>query len=174
MIVYRVIEDVYSYTRNGISRNEFQDYKNGIISFPKKSYNDGFNTHDYNPNIGYLHFFHFYEGALEYISGIPSMGWDDQCFIASYNIPEELLSQYGGFGLYPESRHPNIPVLEYAIPFSELRNHFIQGTIIQYSCGSKYSDIYQEYMKGGYDSYLENMDESEKQFIKAFINANRK
>ena len=174
MIVYRVIEDVYSYTRNGISRNEFQDYKNGIISFPKKSYNDGFNTHDYNPNIGYLHFFHFYEGALEYISGIPSMGWDDRCFIASYNIPEELLNQHSGFGLYPESRHPSVPLLEYAIPFFDIRNSFIQGTVEPYHYISQYSDIYKEYMEGGYSSYLEKMDESSKQFIKAFINISRK
>jgi len=172
MIVYKVIEDVYSYARSGISRNEFQDYKNGIISFPKDSYNDGLNTHDYKPNIDYVHFFHFYEGALEYIFEIPSMGWDDRCFIASYDIPEELLNQYRGFGLYPESRHSNVPVLEYAIPFTELRNRFIQGVVEPYHYTNQYSDIYKEYMEGGYSSYLENMDKPSRQFIKAFISVN--
>ena len=47
MIVYRVIEDVYSYDKNGTSRNEFQDYQKGIISYPRDSYNDGLNTHNY-------------------------------------------------------------------------------------------------------------------------------
>lgn len=174
MIVYRVIEDVYSYDKNGTSRNEFQDYQKGIISYPRDSYNDGLNTHNYKHDTDYLHFFHFYEGALEYVSGIPSIGWDDRCFIALYNIPENLLDQYRGFGLYPESRHPNIPVLEYAIPFSKLEDGFIKGEVIPYSYGNKYSEAYKKYMEGDYSSYLKDMDELNQQFVKSYVNANQK
>lgn len=176
MIVYRVIEDIYSYDKNEKERNEFHDYQKGIISFPKNNYNNGLNTHNYKHKVNYLHFFHFYEGALEYISGIPSMGWDDRCFIALYNIPKYLLDKYRGFGLYPESMHPSIPVLEYAIPFSELDDSFIQGKVIQYNYMYKYeySEDYKKYIAGNYDSYLENINEHDRQLIKSFINANRK
>ncbi len=88
MIVYRTIEDVYSYGEDGKKRNEFLDYQNGIISVPNSIYNHGLNTFDYQSPMNYLHFFHFFESALQYISGIPSMGWDGRCYIASYNIPE--------------------------------------------------------------------------------------
>lgn len=75
MIVYRVIEDVYSYGIDGNLHNEYKDYLNGIISMPKQNYNDGWNTHQYKGDNSYLHFFHFYESAIEYVMGIPSMGW---------------------------------------------------------------------------------------------------
>ncbi len=167
MVVYRVIRDVYSYGRNGKMRNEFLDYQQGIISFPTKTYNHGLNTHDYKHNITYLHFFHFYESALKYTSGMP-MSWDGRYFIALYNIPKGLLDQYRGFGLYPES---NVPFLEYAIPFSELNDRFIQGKTIQYNSERNYecSKEYKKYIEGNYECYLENIKEIDKQLIKSFI-----
>ncbi len=175
MIIYRVIEDIYTYAKNGQSRNEFQDYQNGIISFPKKEYNHGINTHKYKNDLDYIHFFHFYEEAKEYINGIPSMVWDDRSYIAFYDIPDDLLNMYRGFGLYPESIHPNIPFLEYAIPFRELDDSFILGKVILYEGlrGREYSTEYKAYIEGEYNTYIENVDELDRQLIKSFINRNK-
>ncbi len=176
MIVYRVIKNVYSYGKNGKMRNEFIDYQKGIISFPNCFYNHGLNTHHYKDKANYLHFFHFYESALEYILGIPSMGWGSQCFIAQYDIPENLLKKYKGFGLYPENIYSKIPILEYAIPFSELSDSFINGKIIQYSgiWNYEYSEEYKKYIDGDYEFYLENINETDKKFIKSFTYFYRK
>lgn len=170
MIVYRVIEDVYSYVGNGTSRNEYQDYLNGVISAPRNDFNDGINTHDYKQGVKYLHFFHFYEGALEYVSGIPSMGWDDRCFIASYDIPDEVLDKYRGLGIYPESLHPAVPLLEYAIPFDELNNAFITGEVGPYKLLRSYSEGYKNYMLGEYNKFIDDLNEDDRRFIKAYFN----
>lgn len=174
MIVYRVIEDVYDYTKEGKERNEYQDYLNGTISLPKESYNDGINTHDYKSGVRYLHFFHFYEGAIEYVSGIPSMGWDGRCYIASYDILDEVLDKYRGFGIYPESIHPAVPLLEYAIPYEELENRFIVGEARQYNIRDEYSEEYKRYMLGEYKKYIDSLDDSNKEFVKAYLNRDKK
>ncbi len=169
MIVYRVIEDVNEYIGSGKYQNEYQDYLKGIISEPKKSFNDGINTHEYKEGVRYLHFFHYYEGALEYVSGIPSIGWDGRCFVASYDIPKEILDKYMGLGIYPESIHPAIPLLEYAIPFEELDDSFIDGDAKTYSIYDLGSEEYKEYMEGKYMEYVEALDEENKRFMKAYI-----
>lgn len=170
MIVYRVIEDVYSYVGQKNPRNEYRDYLNGVISVPKNSFNDGINTHDYKSGVSYLHFFHYYEGALEYVSGIPSMGWDGRCFIATYDIPDEVLDKYRGLGIYPESIHAAIPLLEYAIPFDELSNSCITGEVREYKMRQEYSEEYNRYMQGEYKNYVDRLDEENKRFMKAYIN----
>lgn len=165
MVVYRMIQDVYSYS-GGISRNEYIDYKNNIISSPAECSNDGWNTHNYKPNIEYLHFFHFYEDAIQYISNLRAITWDGRTFIALYDIPNEILDKYKGFGFYPENLYSNIPVLEYAIPYSELSNSFIIGEIIKYKYCKEKSKEYMEYVLGGYNLYLEGIDENDKKLIK--------
>lgn len=153
MIVYRAIEDVYSYVKDKKSRNELEDYKNFKISVPKKSYNHGINTHNYEFGVSYLHFFHFFEDAVGYIQSIPSIGWDGRSYIARYDIPEFLLEKYRGFGYYPEKYPYHIPVLEYAIPYSELNNRFVCNNLVNYctQLGNRkmYSDEYKEYISGG-------------------------
>lgn len=169
MKVYRVIEDVNCSDRNGNYVNEYQDYLKGIISIPKKSFNDGMNTHEYKKETRYLHFFHYYEGALEYVSGIPSMGWNGRCFIVSYDIPDEILDRYRGLGIYPGSIHSAIPLLEYAIPFDELNNEFITGEIREYNLRDEWSEEYKRYMQGEYQRYVEALDENNKKFIKTYL-----
>ncbi len=174
MVVYRVNEDIYAYKKDGKERNEYQDYLKGTISVPKAEYNHGLNTHDYKKGVRYLHFFHFYEGAIEYVSGIPSMGWDDSCYIASYDVPEDLLVKYRGLGVYPESIHSAVPLLEYAIPFGELDDSFIVGEAKLYNFRDKYSEEYKRYMLGEYNKYVESLDANNKEFIKAYINRNKR
>lgn len=170
MVVYRVIEDVCFYNGNNDYTNEYQDYLKGTISVPKSGFNDGINTHDYKSGVKYLHFFHFYEGAVEYVSGIPSMGWDGRCFIASYEISNDILDKYRGFGIYPESIHPAVPLLEYAIPFDELDNSMVVGEVRPYNLKDLGSEEYKKYMQGEYQRYVEMLDESNKEFIKSYIN----
>lgn len=169
MFVYRVIENVNCYCGNGKYVNEYQDYINGVISEPKKSFNDGFNTHKYAKDKRYIHFFHYYEGAMEYVSGIPSMGWDGRCFIGAYDIPDELLDKYRGFGIYPESIHPEVPLLEYAIPVDELDSKFIVGEPKEYNLRDDYSEEYLRYMQGEYQKYIDSLDDTNRQFVKAVL-----
>ena len=174
MIVYRVIEDVYAYTKDGNHRNEYQDYLKGVISLPKESFNDGINTHDYKIGVKYLHFFHFYEGAIEYVSGISSMICGGRCYIASYDIPDELLGKYRGMGIYPESIHPAVPLLEYAIPYDELSNSFIVGEARRCNLRDEFSEEYKNYMLSEYKKYIESLDDNNKKFIKAYFNRDKR
>lgn len=167
MIVYRVIEDVYSYGIDGNLHNEYKDYLNGIISMPKQNYNDGWNTHQYKGDNSYLHFFHFYESAIEYVMGIPSMGWDGRTYIASYNIPIEILEEFIGFGYYPDAIHSNKPFLEYAVPFSRLNNEFINDSIVKYSSNLKFSKEYIEYIEYQHNKYLEKIPKEDQKLIKS-------
>ena len=169
MIVYRMIEKCYKYGIDDKSRSEFYDYQNGIISTPSKSHNDGMNTHNYQKGINYLHFFHFYEDVIQYISNMPSCYYGGGCYIATYNIPDEILQKFIGFGFYPEHLHSLIPVLEYAIPYSELKNEFIDGRTIQYHYDSTKSDEYKKYILGGYNLYLDKINEEDKEFVKKMI-----
>lgn len=68
MVVYRLLANSYCYDINGNSRNEYEDYLNGQISFPKTWHDEGINTHKYLDGENYMHFFHFYEDEIYYIS----------------------------------------------------------------------------------------------------------
>ena len=174
MRVYRVIEDVWFYLEDGRKINEYQDYMNGIISVPKTSFNDGINTHNYEKGVSYLHFFHFYEGALEYVSGIDSIGCDDKCYIVSYDISDDILDKYRGLGIYPESIHPAVPLLEYAIPVDKLDNHFITGEIRKYNLRDEYSLEYKNYLLGDYQKVIDELDDENKRFIKTYIESQKR
>lgn len=171
MLVFRVMEDVYYYTSDDSRLNEYQDYLNGIISEPKITFNDGINTHRYKSGVRYIHFFHYYEGAEEYVTGIPFMVWDGRCYIGAYDIQNEILDKYRGLGIYPFVIHSNIPILEYAIPYEKLNNEFIVGSIRKYDGTFDYSEEYLRYMKGEYQKYIEALDEHNKGLIKAYIKA---
>lgn len=169
MLVFRVMEDVHYYTGDYKRVNEYEDYIKGIISEPKTTFNDGFNTHKYKSGVKYLHFFHYYEGAIEYVTGIPFMGWDGRCYIAAYDIPDDLLDKYRGLGIYPRIIHSDIPVLEYAIPYEKLDNEFIVGSLRKYELSEDYSEEYLRYMQGEYQKYIDSLDDTNKQFVKAVL-----
>ncbi len=152
MIVYRVIEPYFKYRVDGSSRDEYQDYNQGIISTPSKDYFHGMNTHDYKTKVHYLHFFHYQEDAVEFVSSIPGLSYCG-AYIAEYDIPEDLLKGCQGLGFYPNNLNGNIPVLEYAIPFDNLKNEFITGNVKEYEYSRDYCEEYQEYLSGGYQYF---------------------
>lgn len=173
LLIYRHLRNIYEYDINNDRRNEVEDYLNSKISPPKKSYNDGINTHNYKENIRYVHFFHFIEDAIAYIRNNSSLGWDGRDYIAYYDVSDELLKECEGFGIYPDNPN-NIPVLEYAIPYNLLGSGNIVNKIVKYNDLSfdkkrKYSPEYQEYIKGNYISIIDNSNirEDYKQFIKS-------
>ena len=153
MLVYRAIEDVYRYRINDTRENEYREYLKGIICTPAKEYNHGLNTHDYKRRKSYIHFFNFYEDAVEYISNIPGALLDS--YVAKYNIPEELLKKYIGFGYYPEHIE-KIPVMEYAIPYEELNNKFITFSATKYHYDMNYTEDYKNYL----DNYQNIIEET--------------
>lgn len=85
LLIYRHLRNIYEYDINNDRRNEVEDYLNSKISPPKKSYNDGINTHNYKENIRYVHFFHFIEDAIAYIRNNSSLGWDGRDYTYPMN-----------------------------------------------------------------------------------------
>lgn len=152
MKVYRAIENVFKYRIDDEEQNEYQDYLKGVISKPAKEHNHGDNTHNYVKDKHYIHFFHFKEDAIEYISNIP--GALLSSYVAEYDIPDDILKQYTGFGLYPEHLK-NIPVMEYAIPYEELDDSFITFEVTEYHYSSDYSLEYLDYLEN-YEKIVED------------------
>lgn len=164
MIVYRVIENKFKFGVNNKIRNEYIDYQNNIISTPSRGYINAYNTHSYEANIQYVHFFHFYEDAIQYISERLENSASDY-YIAFYEIPNELLKEHMGFGIYPFHIYKNIPVLEYSIPFIKLESRFIMGQLASYSYEISESEEYENYISGGYNNYLNSSNENIKELI---------
>lgn len=164
MILYRVIENKFKFAVNNKIRNEYIDYQNNVISTPSRGHINVYNTHNYEPNIQYLHFFHFYEDAIQYISQRIENSLSDY-YIASYEIPNELLNEHIGFGIYPFHIYKNIPVLEYAIPIIKLENNFIIGQLSTYCYEISESEDYEKYISGEYNKYLESSNKHIKELI---------
>lgn len=171
MLVFRAIEDIYYYTSDDKRVNEYEDYINGVISEPRITFNDGFTTHKYKSKVKYIHFFHYYEGAMEYVTGISFLGLDGSCYIAAYDIPDEILDKYRGLGIYPRIIHPGIPILEYAIPYGELHNDFIVGSLKKYELSDDYSEEYLRYMHGEYQKYIDSLNDFTKPYVKLMLKA---
>ncbi len=174
MVVYRLLENRWTYDVNDKMRNEYQDYLNGKISFPKYWHDEGINTHRYKAGINYIHFFHFYEDAVYYISTKPSIFFNNGAFIGFYDIPSDIIEKYQGFGTYPNSINSYLPVLEYAIPFPELKDEFIVGKAVPYAFIYHKSQAYQDYINGGYEKYLEKADQSDQQLMRSLIRLKRR
>ncbi len=173
MVVYRLLENSYTYDVNGNLRNEYKDYLNGQISFPKTWHDNGVNTHKYLEGVNYMHFFHFFEDEVYFISTKPSIYLDDRAFIGFYDIPEGIIEKNQGFGIYPETCHPYLPVLEYAIPYQELKNEFIVGKAVPYKYINNESQSYQDYNNGGYEKYLENASLDDQKLMRSLIRLRR-
>ena len=173
MVVYRLLANSYCYDINGNSRNEYEDYLNGQISFPKTWHDEGINTHKYLDGENYMHFFHFYEDEIYYISSKPSIFFNNGAFIGFYDIPNDIIEKNQGFGIYPEAITPYLPVLEYAIPYQELKNEFIVGKAIPYKYTFNESREYQDYKNGGYEKYLEKASQDDQKLIRSLIKLRR-
>ncbi len=173
MVVYRLLANRYCYDINGNSRNEYEDYLNGQISLPQTVHDEGINTHKYLDGVNYIHFFHFFEDEIYFISSKPSIFFDGRAFIGFYDIPKEILAKHQGFGIYPESGNPYLPVLEYAIPWTELKKEFIVGKVEPYKYIFKESREYQDYKNGGYEKYLENASLDDQKLMRSLIRLRR-
>lgn len=173
MVVYRLLENRYTYDINRNMRNEYKDYLNGQISYPRTWHDHGINTHRYQKGVNYLHFFHFYEDEVYYIAEKPSVFYDGKAFIGFYDIPEYILEKHLGFGTYPNGINAYFPILEYAIPYQKLKNEFICGKAIPYEFICEESKSYQDYQNGGYEKYLEKASQDDQQLIRSLIKLRR-
>ncbi len=120
MLVYRAI-----------SEKELEYYLKGKIV--SKKYSSGRNTHNYDPNIRYIHFFDMAEAAQKFKQEeLDGRGY--KTYIIQCDFDKEVLNKYKGYGyyyLYTEWQDPYqmigfVPLLEYAIPISEfsLKNFY--------------------------------------------------
>lgn len=164
MVVYRAIENKFKFCADKKIKNEYMDYQNNIISAPSRGYIKVNNTHNYDSNNLYLHFFHFYEDAIQYISERKDNS-SSEYFIAFYEIPDELLEKHLGFGIYPMNVYSEIPVLEYAIPYEKLDSSFILGKIASYSYDITESVEYEEYILGGYNLFLQKLTDEKQKLV---------
>lgn len=169
MVVYRVIENQFKFGFDNKIRNEYIDYQNNIISMPSRGYIKVFNTHTYDYSVPCLHFFHFYEDAIQYISERIENNKTINYYIAYYEIPDNLLQEYLGFGMYKTHAYSEIPVLEYAIPFNVLENSFIIGTISTY-CETAESEVYENYISGGYNMVVQSQTEDKQGLVLSLRN----
>lgn len=94
----------------------------------KKIENDNLNTHKYNKNQEYIHFFKYYDFAKYYFELGKDGSYDNKnnnyiLFMVA-NIPNEILEKYKGFGFYSLGNEEMI-IPEYAIPINEFNPNFI-------------------------------------------------
>lgn len=81
----------------------------------------GENTHKYDANSLYIHFFRYYESAEYYFKRYHgSMNFlDEYILYMTANIPNDILRKRLGYGFYNLDTKPfncyNIPIPEYAI-----------------------------------------------------------
>ena len=91
----------------------------------------GDNTHKYEKDTSYIHFFRYYESAENYFKQYrPAMNSLDR-YIAYMvaNIPNNILKQRIGYGFYHLEEEPFnryiVPVPEYAIKEDEMKHEYI-------------------------------------------------
>lgn len=86
------------------------------------------NTHKYEENKEYIHFFRFNEFATYYFNLGKDGGYekenDNYILFMTANIPEDILEKFSGFGFY-ELNGETFPIPEYAIPIEEFSSEYI-------------------------------------------------
>ena len=89
------------------------------------------NTHIYNPEDEYIHFFRYLDFAKYYFELGKEGSYEEEnenyvLFMVA-NIPNSILSKYLGYGFYNYSdnvfnfKNNKIPIPEYAIPVDEFK-----------------------------------------------------
>lgn len=152
VLVYRVLRDIDKLRTNNYYQNEYKEYLKGIICTPSITHSHGYNTHEYKEGIEYMHFFKFKEDALSFINN------SNKCYnkyVGEYNIPNNILYEYIGFGNYP-NHFLNIPIMEFAIPISKLNNNYITNNIIPSNNFIKISKEYANYIDN-YKNIINNV-----------------
>lgn len=102
--------------------NKYKNVKNKKIS------NYDLNTHIYEKDKEYIHFFRYEEFARYYFNlgkdGSYDKINDNYILFMTANIPKEILEKYKGYGLY-SLNHDEIVIPEYAIPTEEFIADYI-------------------------------------------------
>lgn len=102
--------------------NKYKNQNNKILN------NNSLNTHKYEDNIEYIHFFRYEEFAIYYFNlcqnGKLGTCKSDFIFFMLANIPEHVLNKYLGFGFYTyKGKEMLMP--EYAIPIEEFLPEYV-------------------------------------------------
>lgn len=94
----------------------------------KKIENPALNTHIYESEKEYIHFFRYDEFAKYYFNlgkdGSYERINDNYVLFMTANIPKEILDKYKGFGFY-DLNYEEIIMPEYAIPIEEFSSDYI-------------------------------------------------
>ncbi len=129
----------------------------------RKKNNLTLNTHIYNPEDEYIHFFRYLDFAKYYFELGKEGSYEEEnenyvLFMVA-NIPNSILSKYLGYGFYNYSdnvfnfKNNKIPIPEYAIPVSEFKEDYIIYMNNQESIFSLYSRGINEHQE--FEKYLE-------------------
>lgn len=90
--------------------------------------NPTLNTHSYQKEKEYIHFFRYNEFATYYFNlgkyGSYEKANDNYILFMTANIPETILEKFKGFGFY-ELDGETFPIPEYAIPIEEFSSEYI-------------------------------------------------
>ena len=90
--------------------------------------NSTLNTHKYQEEKEYVHFFRYNEFATYYFNlgkdGSYEKANDNYILFMTANIPKDILEKYRGFGFY-ELNGEKFPIPEYAIPIEEFEPEYI-------------------------------------------------
>lgn len=91
----------------------------------------GNNTFNYDKDVTYKHFFKYLESAKMFYDGHSKEGYK---WFSVFDIPEELLKEHSGYGIYHGIKERNgdviptaIPIPEYAIPTDVLKKEYLLG-----------------------------------------------
>lgn len=135
----------------------FNKYKN----IPnKQGYNPLKNTHNYDQNKRYIHFFKYYEFAKKYFNEFKDGKYDipksEFVLFMTANIPYEILEKYKGYGLYQVDNCKNLlPIIEYAIPEEIFNPDYIVDLTNKPLDGYLKKGENEEYLK--YLEYIKNL-----------------
>lgn len=124
----------------------------------------GENTHNYEENISYYHFFRYSQSAEFYLKKHQLFKINSQDHYIAYmiaNIPKDIIEKYSGYGFYTYQDKPfaneTIPLPEYAIPKELIKPEYILeiNTYIPYEYQSNQEE---------YDNYLALLADLAKQY----------
>lgn len=102
--------------------NKYVNKKNEKFNAPT------LNTHKYQEDKEYIHFFRYNEFATYYFNlgkdGSYEKENDNYILFMTANIPEDILEKFSGFGFY-ELNEETFPIPEYAIPIEKFSSEYI-------------------------------------------------
>lgn len=127
----------------------------------------GENTHNYEENVSYYHFFRYSQSAEFYLKNHHFKMNSQDHYIAYMiaNIPKNIIEKYSGYGFYTYQDKPfineTIPIPEYAIPKKIIKPEYIVeiNNYIPYEYQSNQEE---------YDSYLNFLAKLAKQYNSNF------